>query len=134
MVSPIDPTNVMNEQTILQDCVVETIDPDTASRRLIWSVQLLEGKVAGLGVVLRAHARLIASRIKMPDGVVTYYSNKQGQYYADLNAIELSIGTSNSTKARLAPRYDIIMSPRGTGIGRVLRAYPSRPIEREIAN
>jgi hypothetical protein len=101
---------------------------------LIWSVQILEWRAPSLGVVLRAHARQVASSIALLDGSLIYHENKTSVYEADLNAIELAVDPGSSKKATLAPRHDIIMSPRGTGLGRALMSLLIRRAKERFAD
>jgi GNAT superfamily N-acetyltransferase len=122
---PVDPDDARRRPTILQQGLAETIDPDAEWRRLFWSVELQELLHEEHGTVITAHARRVGSRRVIRD-VVTYELERTSSYYADLNSVELAVDLGSSRLAVLAPREDIMMYPRGAGLGRLLMSMMIR--------
>lgn len=122
MAREIDDESQLKDAKVLSELVVETVGQEDVCHHWLWHVQLLEGHDPRNGrLVLRSQARKIARRYQMRGGDSLHVlETRDNEFYFDLNAIELSINPMSNDKAVLAARHDIIVHPRGTGLGRVL--------------
>jgi len=119
---------------IIHELLVETIDPNIDTAKLVWWVQLIESKpqhpVQGHGnmpcasqaTFFRAHARHIASHVVIGRGKhqVRHIDYKhKSEFEERLNAVELKVDHTKGSM-RFGPVSYIIMSPRSSGIGSFL--------------
>jgi GNAT superfamily N-acetyltransferase len=130
----------LGKATVLQESLVETADAGDSNTRWIWLTQLIESQPEpGRSVLLRAHARKLARRVDVRGSEALWFLERDSRFDPGHNAIELSIDPRSRDKAKLAPRHDVMLYPRGVGLGRVLMSmlirrakerFPDRAIAR----